>query len=202
MDTVESTIKPGIPAGAFAIENDRQAIISCQQGNKQAFGFLVKKYMQRAYYTALGLVGSHENAVDLSQDAFIRAFRAIKKFDAEKNFFTWYYRILRNLCFNFLRDRARHARSFSEVGEITINSMPDESQNTAVMVERNELQQKVWDALAKLKKHDREIIILKDIQDFSYKEIAEILDCPIGTVMSRLYNARKALKAKLERFYA
>ena len=202
MDTVESAIKPGVPADAFAIDNDRSLIQSCQKGNKRAFGFLVQKYMQRAYYTALGLVGSHDNAVDLSQDAFIRAYRAIKKFDAEKNFFTWYYRILRNLCFNFLRDRARHARSFSEVDENTINTMTDESQNTSVLVERNELHNAVWDALATLNKHDREIIILKDIQDFSYKEIAEILDCPIGTVMSRLYNARKALKAKLERFYA
>ncbi|MBN2413513.1 sigma-70 family RNA polymerase sigma factor [candidate division KSB1 bacterium] len=202
MDTVESVIKPEVPVGAFTIDNDQNAILSCQKGNKQAYGFLVRKYMKRAYYTALGLVGSHENAVDLSQDAFIRAYRAIKKFDAEKNFFTWYYRILRNLCFNFLRDRARHARSFSEVGEKNINVLTDESQNTSVQVERNELRRAVWDALATIKKHDREIIILKDIQNFSYKEIAEILDCPIGTVMSRLYNARKALKAKLERFYA
>jgi len=201
LDTIESAIKPGVPAKAFAINNDRDAILSCQKGNKQAFGFLVQKYMKRAYFTALGLVGSHDNAVDLSQDAFIRAFRAIKKFDAGKNFFTWYYRILRNLCFNFIRDRARHARPFSEMDEKTIKTMTDETQNTSVLVERNELQNAVWDALATLKKHDREIIILKDIQDFSYKEIAEILNCPIGTVMSRLYNARKALKAKLERFY-
>jgi len=201
LDTIESAIKPGVPADAFAVNNDRDAILSCQKGNKQAFGFLVQKYMKRAYFTALGLVGSHDNAVDLSQDAFIRAFRAIKKFDAGKNFFTWYYRILRNLCFNFIRDRARHARPFSEMDEKTIKTMTDETQNTSVLVERNELQNAVWDALATLKKHDREIIILKDIQDFSYKEIAEILNCPIGTVMSRLYNARKALKAKLERFY-
>ncbi len=202
MDTVESVIKPGVHAGVYAIDNDQDAILSCQKGNKQAYGFLVQKYMKRAYYTALGLVGSHENAVDLSQDAFIRAYRAIKKFDAKKNFFTWYYRILRNLCFNFLRDRARHARSFSEVGEKAVYLFTDESQDSYGQVEQNELRRAVWDALAKIKKHDREIIILKDIQDFSYKEIAEILDCPIGTVMSRLYNARKALKAKLERFYA
>ncbi len=182
--------------------DERQMIINCQQGDKQAFGFLVEKYKQRAYFTALGFVGSPECALDLSQDAFIRAFRAITRLDADKNFFTWYYRILRNLCFNFLRDKSRHARSFSEIDEKKLAKIPDLSFDTETVVERNEVHAIVWKSLYQLEKKQREIIILKDIQDLSYKEIAETLDCPVGTVMSRLYNARKALKAKLRGLYA
>ncbi len=185
-----------------SINSDTDAIRYCQQGNAQAFGYLVEKYMQRAYYSALGLVGSHDNAVDLSQDAFVRAFRAIKTFDPSRSFFTWYYRILRNLCFNHLRDKSRHARSFSEMDEYEINSISDESSDTEALAEQNEAQKAVWQGLEQLKEQEREIIILKDIQDYSYKEIAKVLECPIGTVMSRLYNARKALKAKLEGFYS
>ncbi|MBN1998074.1 sigma-70 family RNA polymerase sigma factor [candidate division KSB1 bacterium] len=181
--------------------DERQIIINCQNGDKQAYGFLVEKYKQRAYFTALGIVGSPDCALDLSQDAFIRAFRAITRLDADKNFFTWYYRILRNLCFNFLRDKSRHARSFSEIDEKKLAKIQDESLDTQKLIEKNEIQAIVWNALYKLEKKEREIIILKDFQDLSYKEIAEILDCPIGTVMSRLYNARKALKAKLRGLY-
>ena len=179
-------------------ERERQAILRCQQGDRQAFGYLVKKYMQRAYYVALGFLGSPENARDLSQEAFVRAFRAIKRFDTDKKFFTWYYQILRNLCLNFIRDRARHARSFSEIGERELLKVSDGTR-TSEAVEREETHKVVWEAISQLKPKEREIIILKDFQDLSYKEMAEVLNIPIGTVMSRLYYARSALKEKLER---
>jgi len=102
------------------IADEGALILRCQAGEKQAYGELVNKYMKRAYYTALGLIGSPKAAMDLSQEAFIRAYRAIKRLDADKKFFTWYYRILKNLCLNYLRDRARQARPFSEVGETTL----------------------------------------------------------------------------------
>ncbi|TDI82200.1 MAG: sigma-70 family RNA polymerase sigma factor [Caldithrix sp.] len=174
-------------------------ILRCQAGEKQAYGELVNKYMKRAYYTALGLIGSPEAAMDLSQEAFIRAYRAIKRLDADKKFFTWYYRILKNLCLNHLRDRARHARSFSEVGETTLLKMSDQGEDASRQVEQEETREIVWDAINSLKPQEREIIILKDFQEHSYIEISELLDCPMGTVMSRLYNARQALKVKLEK---
>lgn len=181
--------------------DERSIILRCQKGDRQIYGFLVKKYMKRAYFTALGLVGIHECALDLSQDAFVRAYRSISKLDANRKFFTWYYQILRNLCFNYLRDTARHARSFSEVGENQLNKIIDRSQDSSALVEQNELKQAVWQAIDTLKPNEREIIILKDFQEMSYKEIAESLDCPIGTVMSRLFTARQALKKKLESFF-
>ena len=180
--------------------DERTVILRCQNGDKQAYGVLVKKYMKRAYFTALGLVGSHEGAIDLSQEAFVRAYRSLDKLDPDKKFFTWYYRILRNLCFNFLRDQARHARTFSDVGEENLLELVDRTQDTSRLVEQEELKRAVWKGMSRLKEQEREIIILKDFQDMSYNQIAEILECPLGTVMSRLYNARKALKTKLERF--
>ncbi len=179
--------------------DERSLILECQKGGKQAYGELVKKYMKRAYYTALGLIGSPEAAMDLSQEAFIRAYRAIKSLDADKKFFTWYYRILKNLCLNYLRDRARHARPFSEVGDTTLLKLSDQTQETSRMVEQEETKEMVWKAINSLKPQEREIIILKDFQEHSYKEISELLECPMGTVMSRLYNARQALKVKLEK---
>lgn len=187
--------------GAMRITSDAQAIELCQAGNRAAYGYLVEQYKERAYYSALGYVRSHDAALDLSQDAFVRAFRAIKRFDPTKKFFTWYYQILRNLCLNFIRDKKRHARSFSEIDEGEIKRLSDESEDAARLAEQNEMKKALWAAMDDLKPHEREIIVLKDFQDMPYKEIADLLNIPIGTVMSRLFNARRALKAKLERIY-
>lgn len=183
-------------------ENDERSIIlRCQQGDRQVYGHLVTRYMKRAYFIALGLVGSHEHALDLSQEAFVRAYRSIDRLNPEQKFFTWYYQILRNLCFNHLRDTARHALSFSAVGESAIFQLSDTSQDVAGEVERQEMIEALWAAIEDLKPREREIIMLKDFQEFSYQEIAETLDCPIGTVMSRLFHARKALKQKMEKYF-
>jgi len=181
--------------------DERALILDCQHGDKSAFGFLAKKYLQRAYHIALGLTGTHESALDLSQEAFVRAYRNIQQLDPQRKFFTWFYQILRNLCFNYLRDQQRHATAFSEIGEEVLETLSDQDADSAVNLEQAEMQELVWKALNSLKPQDREIIILKDFQELSYKEIAEYLDCPGGTVMSRLYHARKALKIKLEGYY-
>lgn len=180
---------------------DEHLVSRCQSGDIPAFEELVEKYKQRAYYTALGLTGSHDEALDISQEAFIRAYRTMAKFQAHRGgFFTWYYQILRNLCFNFLRDRAKRARAFSEmeVSPNALQNIADDSIDPAVIAERNELKDAVWRAINLLKADDREIILLRDFQEMSYKEIAATLDCPLGTVMSRLFNARKQLRAQLE----
>lgn len=154
--------------------------------------------MQRAYYTALGLTGHHESAMDLSQDAFVKAYKAIHKIDEERNFFTYYYRILRNLCLNFIRDRKKHARSFSEIGEMQYQHLENPGADPSAALEKQEQKEQVWNAIQQLKPDHREIIILKEFRDYSYEEIAGLLDIPLGTVMSRLYHARKSLKTKLE----
>lgn len=178
--------------------DETEAIRRCQGGDKRAYGLLVQQYMKQAYFTALGFTGVHETALDLSQEAFVKAWRAIMRFELGRSFFTWYYRILRNLCFNHLRDSAHKPRAFSEIGENAIAEITDSYADPVQESEVNELKEIVWKGLNRLKAHEREIIILKDLQEMSYKEIAEILQCPVGTVMSRLYTARKALKSELE----
>lgn len=184
-------------------QNDAWLVSRCQAGEVQAFGVLVEKYKQRAYFAALGLTGSSEEALDISQEAFVRAYRALPKFQIRRgSFFTWYYQILRNLCFNFLRDRVKRARPFSEIArsENSLQNLTDESLNPAVIAERNEIKDAVWRAINLLKEEEREIILLRDFQEMSYKEIATALGCPLGTVMSRLFNARQRLREQLERY--
>jgi len=178
--------------------DDQRLIVLTKSGNKQAFGIIVKRYMQRAYYVALGFVGSHEDALDMSQEAFVRAFRAIKRFESGKQFFTWYYQILRNLCFNFLRNRKKAAYSFSELPEHEITHMSDDKLGRPDEVyEQKELKENLWSAIYNLSETDREIIILREFQNNSYQEISELLNCPVGTVMSRLYYARKKLAEEM-----
>ncbi|MDZ7725661.1 MAG: sigma-70 family RNA polymerase sigma factor [candidate division KSB1 bacterium] len=195
------TIVANQEAAAAIITSDDDVIRACQSGSRQAYGYLVNRYSRRAYYTALGLVGCHDSAMDLSQDAFVRAFRQISSFKPGSRFFTWYYRILRNLCLNYIRDKKRHARSFSECDPRDLLTLSDQTEDISQHIEQEEQQAAVWKVLAQIKQEEREIIVLKDFQNLSYKEIAECLNCPQGTVMSRLYHARRALKAAVERIY-
>ena len=180
---------------------DETLIRRAQEGETSAFGALVQRYMQRAYFTALGLTGDAQAALDLSQDAFVRAYRMIKKFHPGLPFIAWYYRILRNLAFNFLRQKNIHARPFSEVGERQLMQVVDEADSAQQELEKRELQEAVWRALQELTPREREILILREFQELSYREIAEALQIPPGTVMSRLYHARKSLKLRLQNWF-
>ncbi|MBN2571930.1 MAG: sigma-70 family RNA polymerase sigma factor [Ignavibacteriales bacterium] len=176
--------------------DDIEILKLCIQGSKRAYDMIVKRYMKRAYFAAFCFVGDKDAALDLSQDAFIRAYRSIKKFDIRIKFFTYYYQILKNLCFNFLRDKKKHTRAFSEVGEEIIEMISD-NESYSNEYEKIELKEKLWKAINALDEMHREIIILKEFNGLSYNEIAELLNIPIGTVMSRLYHARMLLRKKL-----
>ena len=171
------------------MESDIEVLNRIKRGDKEAYKIIVKKYMKRAYFTALGFVGNRDDALDLSQIAFIKAYRGLSKFDHQKSFFPWFYTILRNLCFNFIKKRRR---SQTIPIEIVKNS-----NLVALRDDQEAIKESVWKAISALPDQEKEIILLKYFQDLPYKEIAEILNCPIGTVMSRLYYARKKLKEKL-----
>lgn len=176
--------------------NDDELILRIQGGEKEAYGELVRLYMQPAYYSALALVGSHDEAMDCSQAAFIRAYGAIRRFERGRSFFTWYYRILRNLCLNRLRDRAAQAIPFSQA--LFVQEVESADDDPSAATDRAMLREHVRRAMDQLRPEEREIIALRDFDGYSYAEIAELLECPQGTVMSRLYYARKHLKDLLE----
>lgn len=177
---------------------DRTLVMRAQNGEQAAFGELVAKYMQRAYYAALGLVGSHDDALDLSQEAFARAFRARGSIDPERPFFPWLYQIIRRLCFNHTRDTSSHRKKLERVGswlaDTTMGTGPDRPDRA---LERSELRDQVAAAIDRLQPREREVLVLREFEGLRYREIAEAVDIPIGTVMSRLYAARRALAREL-----
>jgi RNA polymerase sigma-70 factor (ECF subfamily) len=169
-------------------------------GETAAFGELVSIYMQRCYYVALGLVGSPQDAEDLSQEAFARAFRARARLDPDRPFYPWLYQILRRLCFNFTRDTSARRRKLDYAGGWLVAegrsraAADDPEQVRATVALRERLEREI----AKLSPTQREVFVLKEFQGLKYREIAELLDVPIGTVMSRLYAARQKLAERLE----
>ena len=183
-----------------AVTAERDLILKAQAGESDAFGELVQRYMRRAYYAALGFVGSPEDAMDLSQDAFARAYRARHRINPDMPFYTWYYQILRRLCFNFTRDRSLHRRKIRDqkswiVDDATFRSSERDPQRN---IEREEIRRKVREAIDTLPDREREVLVLKEFEGLKYREIAEVVGIPIGTVMSRLYSARKHLAAAIE----
>jgi len=185
------------PAKQAPVDQDAMLLAECARGKTRAFRTLVEKYKRRAYYVALGLVGSPDDAWDLSQEAFIRAWNSRGRFDPSRPFWPWFYSVLANLCKNCLRDREvrkRHAEDirYSEQSRRASMGNPE-----AVLVE-NESQSNVWHAIQKLPFKFREIIILRHFQDMCYEDIAQQLGIPEGSVMSRLFYARKKLREILE----
>jgi RNA polymerase sigma-70 factor (ECF subfamily) len=164
-----------------------------ETSKKEYFEMLVKQNMRRAYFTALGFVSSHDAALDLSQEAFIRAYKSFSKFDRKKNFFTWYYKILKNLCLNFIRDKKKRKESHF----IEIETEKLESENLSEKIENAELISTMEGVIEELDFEEREVITLREFEGHSYKEISEMLNIPIGTVMSKLFYVRKKLAEKL-----
>jgi RNA polymerase sigma-70 factor, ECF subfamily len=173
--------------------SDDELIGQCQSGDADAFGVLVRRYAARANQVALGLVGDHADAMDISQEAFVRAWRHIRKFRGQSSFFTWYSSILRKVALTWLRRRWKN----TDVDLMDASAVPAGGFDPTVLAERNEQAECLWHAVLHLPTRHREVIVLSHLENLSYKEIAEVLEIPIGTVMSRLHAARKALRKQL-----
>lgn len=165
---------------------DRELILASQVGDTEAFGQLVTRYQQAAYGHALALLGDREAARDATQDAFLAAFRALRRLDQDRPFFSWLYVILRNRCYSILRSR-RPLQPLMD-GEVRARDEPPDAD--AAGLQR---------ALSQLPAADREILVLKYVDGRRYREIAEMLSVPIGTVTSRLHVARHRLLEQLQR---
>lgn len=169
-------------------------------GDGTAFGELVRRNMRKAYRAALGLVGSPDDAMDLSQDAFARALKHAGKMDPERPFYPWYYAILRRLCFNFLRDRKNRQRLLDETGAWLAEDLTGggPGEHPEERLRREEARRTVARAIARLPEAQREVLVLREFEGLKYREIADLLEIPAGTVMSRLYTARRSLADALE----
>jgi len=168
-----------------------ELIRRCQQGREEAFRDLMERYQRRTYWIANNLLNNYEAAQDVSQEAFLRVFRNLSRFDLQKNFYTWLYQIVVNLCIDRLRKLSRD-RSV-DLGEI--GGVADESQGPPEVGENRELRRRVHSTLDQLPPKYKAILTLRDIQGFSCEEIAQIVGCTNATVRWRLHRARKLFKA-------
>jgi len=166
---------------------------------REAFEAVVKTHMKDAYFIALGLVGNREDALELSQEAFYRAYKHFDQLNSQEKFFPWFYQILRNLCFSHLRKRRlRRTESLNDADGEPRQLEWSDAFDPEMVAERNESKDRVWRAISRLEEKHREVIVLRHFRQLSYEEMARVLFCNRGTVTSRLYYARKRLKEILE----
>lgn len=189
---------------------DLELINRVQNGDKRAFKMLVERYQKRAFGIAYGMLRNREDALDASQEAFVRVYRNIDRFKGDSAFYTWFYRIVVNVCIDHCRKHGKvrkleydetyrrrdEAQLPTSVSGNTRDMRPD------VSLEQSELGDAIKDALDKLSETHRTVILLREIEGLSYEEIAETTECNIGTVMSRLHHARKNLQSNLKDFAA
>jgi RNA polymerase sigma-70 factor, ECF subfamily len=166
-----------------------------QAGDTEAFGELVGKYRARIFSMVYGMVRNEHDAWDLVQEAFLKAWRSIHRFEGRSSFYTWLYSLTLNLTKYSLRQKGRRE-------EVQLdNDIPSSLPSPGAYYHRAEIREEVNTALAKLSPEHRAVVLLKDLEDLQYREIAEGLNLSIGTVMSRLFYARRKLQSILRPVY-
>src|SRR5437899_4554382 len=187
------------PSGPADVD-ERVLIERCRAGDVAAFEPLVEKYRQRVWRLAFQVLRDREEAWDCAQEAFVRAFHSLASFRGQSAFYTWLFRITVNVATDRQRARGAQARAFGAERlpeEEWKRTMPDLGARPDQAAVQSEQRERIRQALDALPSKARTIIMLSDVEGLSYREIAEVLGCPIGTVMSRLHNARKRLKTLL-----
>ncbi len=185
-----------------------QLMLAAKGGDPAAFDQLVERLRGRAFRVAHSLVGSRDDAMELSQEAFLKVYRSRDSFREGEPFLPWFHRILRNTCFSFLRSKGRlTARSVSDRApgadpDDADYDIEDDGASPGEHVLADERAAAFHEAFKTLSARDREILALRHFQECSYKDIARSLDIPEGTVMSRLYHARRRLRDALGKAFA
>lgn len=188
-------------------DEDYEFVSLCKEGDVDAFEVLVRKHQKRMLNIAYRMIGNYEEACDVVQDAFISAYRSIKGFKGKAKFSTWLYTIVMNLSKNRLKQLRTqlHREKFSIDDPVLTNSGQIRGELASIgpsaleSLERRDVQQKVQECINSLDEEFREVLILRDIQGFSYDEIGDVLTVPEGTVKSRLFRAREAVKDCLKK---
>jgi RNA polymerase sigma-70 factor, ECF subfamily len=178
-----------------------QLVRAAQRGDLAAFEELVARHRDKIYARAFSMMRNEEEAVDLSQEAWVKGWQRLRQFQGEASFGTWMTRIVINLCLDQLRKQKRQrTESIEEMNEESggvERQMPVLTVNPAAGLERAELRQRIDRALAQLSYEHRTVLVLHEFEEMEYKEIAKTMGCSIGTVMSRLFYARRKLAALL-----
>ena len=196
----ENTLAGNIPPeeGGTAPEQlqDLELVRRSQAGETEAFGQLITKYRTKIFAMVCGMVSNEHDARDLAQEAFLKAWQSIGRFEGRSSFYTWLYRIAINVTIYSLRRK-------SSLEERELNDdIPSSLPGPGVNCQRLEIRERVDSALAKLSPEHRAVVVLKELEGLQYHEIAEVLNLSIGTVMSRLFYARKHLQTLLRPTYS
>jgi len=179
-------------------EIERELIRKCRGGDARFYEPIVRAYEPQGLRVAMGMMGNADDARDVLQDAFVKAFQSLGRFDTDRAFGPWFFQILRNQCRDLLRSRkARFRVEVVDDGIMEFRSDDDDGSFDRHF-RRSDARRLLWQALERLPEDQREILVLKELEGFRYQEIASILDIPEGTVASRLFNARKGLKLVLD----
>ena len=194
------------PAQADVSELD--LVRRCQAGDTEAFDELVTRYRTRVFGMIYNMVHSEQDAWDLAQDSFLKAWKSIKRFRGRSSFYTWIYRIVMNVTIDWLRKKQIKGAGTEFDDAIQLRQVDPASKTVPKTealpyetMERDEVRVRIDKAIAQLSSEQRAVILMKEIDDMQYHEIAEALGCSIGTVMSRLFYARKKLQTLLRDVY-
>ena len=181
----------------YTTQADEALVKSAQKGDMLAFEELVARHRDKIYARAFSMMRNEEEAVDLSQEAWVKGWQRLKQFQGESSFVTWMTRIVINLCLDQLRKQKRHRAESIELMEEESGGverqMPVVTVNPTEGLERKELRQRIDKALGQLSNEHRTVLILHEFEELEYKEIAKKMGCSIGTVMSRLFYARRRM---------
>jgi len=179
---------------------DEDLVAACQQGDAAAFDELVSRWDRRIHGAVYRVVGPDEDARDLCQEAFLKAYRGLGTFKREARFSSWLYQIAINVCRDRLRRRrGKTAVSLDELEETPGGGLRTGSPSPLELVEARDLRHLVAEAMATLSDDEREVVVLKEYQDLTFPEIAEAVEVPLSTVKTRLYRGLAQLRHQLER---
>ena len=185
----------------LSLAEEIRLISAAKHGDAASFERLVEVFMPRAVRVAQGYTGNREDAIDMAQESFYKVYKHLDRFRDGEPFTNWFFRILRNTCFNFIA-RRKTARAISihpkDEDGFAIDLPDQDTEEAPERIEAGERKTVIWNAIQSLGVKHREILILRHFEELEYAAIAEVLDIPIGTVMSRLFHARKKLAAILE----
>ena len=188
------------------LPTDEVALVrSAKNGDLEAYDQLVRLYRERIYATIYHMTSNHEDANDLAQESFIKAFQALKSFKGGSSFYTWLYRIAVNKTINFLKQRKNRIQMSLNDLDFNAEHNPDlvaliSDKTPRREADLRELQEKLNEALLRLSEPHRLVVVLHDVQGLSHDEIAKVMDCNIGTVRSRLFYARQQLQGWLSNY--